>query len=217
MRRFEGSTPRLDLLRRQLRVFLRRRGAASALARACSICRPTTRQQISLWFTKGSYIPPATPTLLAARFIVSQPKWKGEKSYIPTWDELMEIVTPLLTIRGTAADLSRHCGRPMYAVSRYFAHAAGQRREPDGEVALAALDWLTLMRQEHSMIKDKQLPEPSLRIQRAVRKAFAVEHQLKCRTERTENEMLSFLQLSFGRPERSWPLFSTPKPPRTRR
>ncbi len=179
MRRVLVDTPRIEKLRAQLLPCLQRRGMASRLARLCSSGGEEKRQQISLWFRQGEGRPGAMPTLLAVRFLVAQPEWQEEEWYIPTWDELVRIVIPLLDVRGKAANLARFCDREPYAISRYFSRDSNQRREPDGEVALAVLDWLTQRRIEYSLVENEFSPMPRPRVWLSFQQAFAVEEKLR--------------------------------------
>jgi hypothetical protein len=190
MRRVTALTPRMEKLRAHLLPYLQRRGTASHLARLCSINGGEKRQQVSLWFKQGKGRPGAAAALLAARLLVAQLDWRDEEWYIPTWDELVQILIPLLTIRGKAAELARFCDREPYAISRYFSRSPRQRREPDGEVALAALDWLTRRRIEYSLVENEFSPMPPPREWRALQQAFAVEEKLKDAFERIEGKKL---------------------------
>lgn len=183
MRRTLGPTPRLDLLRTRLAECLRRRGTAAKLARACSVAGKEKRQLVSVWFRKGEGRPTAVATMKVARFLVAQPEWDDEKWFIPTWVEMLHIAMPLLSLRGRAADLARFCGREPSAICRYFAASPRQRRQPDGEVALATFDWLTRGRVEYSFIDTGLNPEPSPDIVRALRRAFDLEDSFKLRYE----------------------------------
>lgn len=193
MRRAAVATPRMDLLRAHLFPHLARRGAASELARLWSPGNTNKREQISVWFKKRKGLPTAIPTLLAVQFLMAQPEWPEEEFYVPTWDELVRIVTPLLSVRGKAADLARFCGRKPFAVSRYFSRKPRQRREPDGEVALATLDWLSRRRVEGALVENGSNPKPPLEVWRTYELAFAIEQKLRERRERVEGRELPLL------------------------
>jgi hypothetical protein len=190
MRRTADPTPRFDELRIRLSPCLLRRGAASRLARSWSAGGKDKRRQVSLWFKKGEGRPMATPTLIALRFLVAQPEWHEEEWYVPAWSELVEIVIPLLSVRGRAANLARFCDRELYAISRYFSRTLSQRREPDGEVALAVLDWLTRQRIEYALIDNGLNPQPVAHVWQPLERAFKLEQELKAKLEETERRQL---------------------------
>jgi hypothetical protein len=118
------------------------------------------------------------------RFLVAQPEWHDREWFVPTWGEMLQIMAPLLLLRGRAADLARFCGREPSAMCRYFSRSPRQRRQPDGEVALAAYDWLTRRRVEYSLIDTGLNPEPSPKIFQALARAFDLEQSFKLRYER---------------------------------
>jgi len=196
MRRATVSTPRLDKLRALLLPCLERRGAASKLARMWSAGGKDKRQQISLWFKKGEGRPTAVPALLALQFLMVQPEWPHEEFYVPTWDETVRIAIPLLSIRGMAADLARFANRNPWDISRYFSRQASRRREPDGEVALATLDWLTRWRVERSLVADGDRPMPPSAIRDALEHAFKLESKFRRQREKTE-ERSFYVQGTF--------------------
>jgi hypothetical protein len=151
------------------------------------------RQQISLWFKKGEGRPTAIPTLLALQFLMVQPEWPEEEFYVPTWGEMVRIVIPLLSVRGMAADLARFSHRNPWDISRYFARQASRRREPDGEVALATLDWLTRQRVERSLANEGDRPMPPPAVWNALERAFELEEKFRSRREQAEGRSF-FLQ-----------------------
>jgi hypothetical protein len=112
---------------------------------------------------------------LAVQFLVAQPEWRDNEWYVPAWDELIQIMIPLLAVRGQAADLARYCDREPWDISRYFSRWPTRRREPDGEVALATLDWLTRRRVEYSMADNGFNPLPPPKFWQALERAFALE------------------------------------------
>ena len=191
MRRAAIATPRLDKLRELLLPLLERRGAASELAQLWSRGGTDKREQISVWFKKGKGRPTAVPTLLAVQFLVAQPGWPREEQwYIPTWDQLVELVIPLFAIRGKAADLTRFCDREPWDISRYFTLRVSRRREPDGEVALATLDWLTRWRIEHSLAESEANPLPSPKVWKALEQTFTLEREFRVKREQAEGRQL---------------------------
>ncbi len=192
MRRAMVSTPRLDKLRALLLPCLDRRGAASELARMWSAGGKDKRQQISVWFKRGEGRPMAVPTLLALQFLMAQPEWQVEEFYVPTWDEMVRIVIPLLSARGMAADLTRFCARKPHDISRYFSRQPNRRREPEGEVALATLDWLTRWRVERSLAENGDRPMPSSAVWDALERAFELEAKFRSKREQDEGRPFFF-------------------------
>jgi len=190
MRRVEKLTARLDRLRQKLSPCFQRRGSASRLAKTCAVGKEEKRQQISLWFKKGVGRPTAKATLLALRFLFDQPEWTESNLHAPTWDELVQIIKPILGARGKAAALARFCDRKPHDISRYFSSQPSERREPDGEVALATLAWLAQHRLEWTLICNEDQAAPKARVMRAYEAAFARDEEIRERREQEEGRHL---------------------------
>ena len=175
MRHANQPTPRLDKLIKLASRSFRRRGVQAQMARACGVSRPL----INKWFRQGKGRPTATATLLALRFLMSQPESTDSEYYFPTWPELIRIVIPLLSVPGNRKRLAAFCRREPHFFSRYLSKNLERRREADGEVALATLEWKTKCFEELSSLQRAGSLPYKLNVRRAVRRAFLVEDKFR--------------------------------------
>jgi hypothetical protein len=133
----------------------------------------------------------ASSALSAARFFETE-RENQTMWFIPEWEELHQIVLTILEAPGYRAELARFCAREPHLISRYFNASANQRRQPDGDVALATLAWLTRKRLRWFDAEHGEITPPPPQEWRALERAFNLEGQFCKRRQVELNQTSAF-------------------------
>lgn len=147
---------RLEKLLKEIQPQLRKRGRSSALANFCG-CH---RQSIYKWFIRGEGRPTAAQVLLACRWSEETSRRKTLR-YFPSWIELRErtrIITQADRLLQWPDEFS---GFRRSDVVRYILHPDRNSWMPDGEFALALIEWFEIARKKYD--RDEKQTHPDIR------------------------------------------------------
>lgn len=136
MRYRKGSTPRLAYLLKGLAPYVRKYGRLSGLASFCG-CHV---QAAHTWFWLGNGRPPAPYALRALRWIEETSR-KPILRFIPDWEDLRGWAAEIIRNENSGQELADYASSDLPAVQKYLLSKNRNRTRPDGEFALAVLEW----------------------------------------------------------------------------
>lgn len=136
MRYKSGPTPRLAQFFKGLTPYLRKYGRLSALARFCGCHVQAARE----WYRLGKGRPPAPQALRALRW-AEEISRKPTLRFIPEWADLREWVAVVVQNENAGQELARYTATDLATVQKYLISGHRAQTRPDGEFALAVLEW----------------------------------------------------------------------------